>query len=88
MTAPNQKVLIATLWERTSAKGNSYLSGFLGRARVVAFRSKSTPAGTPTWNVYVTPGIERSETKASASSPPHIQPAGMPLDNPLPEDWP
>jgi N-dimethylarginine dimethylaminohydrolase len=32
-----ERVLLMTLSERTSAKGIEYLSGWLGRARVVAF---------------------------------------------------
>ena len=37
-----QKVLIATLWQRTSGKGNEYLSGFLGKARIIGFRGERT----------------------------------------------
>lgn len=47
------RVLLMTLSERTSAKGNAYLSGFLGKARVVAFRGESDRHGNPTWDVYV-----------------------------------
>ena len=88
MNGPNQKILLATLWERTSAKGNTYLSGFFGKAPVVAFRGKPTPAGTPTWDVYLTPGLERGETNATAS-PPRTQPAPYepPLDDSVHEDW-
>lgn len=50
------KVLLTTLWERTSQKGNVYLAGFLGKASVVAFRGEPTADGTPTWDVYVSPG--------------------------------
>ena len=83
MSTPDQKVLLATLWERTSAKGNTYLSGFLGKARVVAFRGKSTPAGTPTWNVYLTPGPERGETNARTQSADNESSTGGPMS----EDW-
>jgi hypothetical protein len=34
------RVHLLTLSERTSAKGNEYLSGWLGRASVVAFRGE------------------------------------------------
>jgi len=61
MSAPSQKVLLTTLWERTSAKGNVYLSGFLGKARVVGFRGEPTAEGVPTWNLYLTPGKEQAE---------------------------
>jgi hypothetical protein len=55
----DQKVLIATLWQRTSERGNEYLSGFLGKARVVGFHGEPTPDGVPTWNLYLTPGKEQ-----------------------------
>jgi hypothetical protein len=61
MSAPDQKVLIATLWQRTSGKGNPYLAGYLGKARVIAFNGEATADGTPTWNLYVTPGKEQEE---------------------------
>jgi len=37
MTAYPPRVLLAELTERTSAKGNTYLAGWLGKARVVGF---------------------------------------------------
>jgi hypothetical protein len=57
----DQKVLIATLWQRTSGKGTEYLSGFLGKARIIGFRGDHTADGTPTWNLYVQPGKEQGE---------------------------
>lgn len=47
------RVLLAVLSERTSAKGNAYLAGWLGKARVVGFRGDDDPYGNPTWNLYV-----------------------------------
>jgi hypothetical protein len=69
------RVLLCSLWERTSAKGNSYLSGFLGKARVVGFRGESRPDGTQTWDLYLTPGKEQEEAagsrgQQSSSAPP------------------
>lgn len=61
MSAPNQKILIANLWQRTSAAGNEYLSGFLGKARIIGFRGEPTSDGTPTWDIYVSPGREQEE---------------------------
>ncbi|HEX2528688.1 MAG TPA: hypothetical protein VHL31_20635 [Geminicoccus sp.] len=37
MTLQAPKVLLAELVERTSARGNKYLSGWLGKARIVGF---------------------------------------------------
>ena len=71
-TAPDRphdkKVLIAVLWQRTSAKGNEYLSGYLGEARVIAFRGEPTADGTPTWNIYLQPGKKQEEQEGHASS--------------------
>jgi hypothetical protein len=63
MSTPN-KVLLAVLWQRTSERGNEYLSGFLGKARVVGFRGEATPDGIQTWNLYLTPGKEQEEGRA------------------------
>jgi hypothetical protein len=60
-----QKVLIATLWQRTSGKGNEYLSGFLGKARIIGFKGEPTADGTPTWDIYVQPGKEQEERGSS-----------------------
>jgi hypothetical protein len=58
VTLSDNKVQIA---ERTSAKGYAYLSGFLGKARIVGFRGEPRSDGTPTWNLYLTPGKEQGE---------------------------
>ena len=69
MSGPDRKVLIATLWHRTSERGNEYLSGFLGKARIIAFRGEPTADGTPTWNLYLSPGKEQEEGASRASRP-------------------
>jgi hypothetical protein len=46
-----EKVLLMELRERTSAKGNRYLAGWLGKASVVAFLDRD--ATEPTWQVFV-----------------------------------
>jgi hypothetical protein len=61
----DQKVLIATLWHRISERGNEYLSGFLGKARIIGFRGEPTADGTPTWDLYVQPGKEQEEARGS-----------------------
>lgn len=55
------KILLCQLWQRTSAKGNTYLAGYLGKASVVAFKSEDgvLPDGVSAiWSVYVSPGRE------------------------------
>lgn len=69
MSGADQKVLIATMWHRTSERGNEYLSGFLGKARIVAFRGEPTADGIPTWNLYLSPGKEQEEGASRASRP-------------------
>ena len=50
---PEAKVLLMQLSERTSAKGTRYLSGFLGRAKLVAFLDQEPDKfGNPRWSVY------------------------------------
>jgi hypothetical protein len=61
------KILIANLWQRTSANGNEYLSGFLGKARIIGFRGEPTADGTPTWDIYIAPGKQQSEAAEPAS---------------------
>jgi hypothetical protein len=47
------RVLLATLNVRTSGKGNTYLAGWLGKAKVVAFVGEPDRYGNPTWDLYV-----------------------------------
>jgi hypothetical protein len=48
------RVLLMRLSCRTSAKGTEYLSGYLGLARVVAFRGRELDRyGNETWDVYL-----------------------------------
>lgn len=53
MTKPSDKVLLVEVRERTSGSGNRYLSGWLGKASVVAFLSKDAEAPGDVWQVYV-----------------------------------
>jgi hypothetical protein len=47
------KVLLLTLSERTSAKGTKYLSGYLGRAKLVGFLDPEPDKfGNAQWSVY------------------------------------
>jgi hypothetical protein len=55
------KIFLCSLWQRTSERGNEYLSGFLGKARVIGFRGEPTADGTPTWEIYLEPGKEQRE---------------------------
>ena len=50
---PPGKVLLTTLSVRTSAKGRSYLAGFLGKAAVVAFAGEPDKFGNQTWDLFL-----------------------------------
>jgi hypothetical protein len=46
-------VLLIQLSERVSAKGTRYLSGFLGKAKLIAFLDQEPDRfGNPQWSVY------------------------------------
>lgn len=70
MTGP--RVLLMTLSERTSARGNAYLAGWLGKASVVAFRGDPDKFGNPTWSVYVSEPEPRDDAgdRQQQSRPP------------------
>ena len=59
------RVLLLTLSERTSGKGNRYLSGWLGKASVVAFAGEPDKHGNPTWDVFVSEPQPRAEAGQS-----------------------
>ena len=44
------------LWQRKSARGTTYLSGFLGKAKVVAFKKQGElpPGVEAVWQVFIT----------------------------------
>src|SRR3954447_19593856 len=56
------RVLLLTLSERVSGKGNTYLSGWLGKASVVAFAGEPDKHGNPTWDLFVSEPQPRAET--------------------------
>ena len=59
------RVLLMQLSERTSAKGNAYLSGWLGRASVVGFRGEPDKFGNETWDLFVSTPEPRGEQQQS-----------------------
>src|SRR4051794_16570883 len=64
MTA-GPRVLLMQLSQRTSGKGNAYLSGWLGKASVVAFAGEPDKHGNPTWDVFVSTPEPRPEAKSA-----------------------
>src|SRR3954451_11998523 len=80
---PN-RVLLMQLSERTSAKGNAYLSGWLGKASVVAFQAEEPDKwGNPVWDVFVStpePRAEQQQSKPEAGQ--ERRPQARPPDGP------
>ena len=66
MTA-GPRVLLMQLSERTSGKGNRYLSGWLGKASVVAFAGEPDKHGNPTWDLFVSEPQPRAERQADGT---------------------
>jgi hypothetical protein len=63
------RVLLLTLSQRTSAKGNSYLSGYLGKTSVVGFPGEPDKFGNETWDLFVSPAPPRQQSPAVAVRP-------------------
>jgi hypothetical protein len=73
------RVLLMTLSVRTSAKGNSYLSGWLGKASVVAFAGEPDKWGNETWDVFLAePEPKRDSVQRPPASPPECDAAPTP----------
>ena len=64
---PEPKVLLMQLSERTSARGTRYLSGFLDRAKLVAFLDQAPDKfGNPQWSVYASEPAPRGDQATGA----------------------
>lgn len=74
MTAP--RVLLTTLSIRTAASGHQYLSGYLGKARVVAFTGEPDKFGNETWDVY----LSEPEPRQASGTGPRPQGGGLHRD--------
>ena len=57
------KVLLLTLSERKSARGNRYWRGWLGRASVVGFVGEKDEAGNETIDLYVSTPQPKGDRK-------------------------
>jgi len=53
MSADPKKVLLTTLQLRTNSRGNEYLVGRLGSARVDGARGEPMPDGTPIFDIFI-----------------------------------
>jgi hypothetical protein len=64
----NDKVLLAVLEERQSASGTRYLSGWLGKARIVGFLDREAPEGKTQWQIYAQTPQPRGEQEERAAT--------------------
>ena len=63
------RVLLTKLSVRTSAKGRQYLSGWLGKASVVAFAGEPDKFGNDVWDLYLSePEPRRPDDVGEAAS--------------------
>ena len=51
-SASKKRVLLLELHERTSQRGTRYLSGWLGKASVIAFAEETNERGETLWQLY------------------------------------
>src|SRR4051794_14466644 len=77
------RVLLLQLSQRTSAKGNAYLAGWLGKASVVAFQAEEPDKwGNPVWDVFVSTPEPRGEQQQSKPEAGEGGPQGRPQARP------
>jgi len=73
------RVKLCTLSIRTSSKGNDYLSGYLGKAKVIGFRGEPDKYGSDTWDIFVSEPEPRQDAHDAASPAPRAPaPPGAP----------
>jgi hypothetical protein len=65
------RVMLMVLSERTSSRGNTYLTGWLGKAKVIGFRGKGPDKfGNPTWEIFVAEPAQREQSPPPRQKPP------------------
>lgn len=74
----NNVLLLLRLYEKTSAKGNTYFAGRMGQASVVMMRDLHAEGDDPVWQVFVS---EPRQAGTEATGAPR---AGKWAPNPLP----
>lgn len=63
------KIPLLKLWERTSGKGNRYLSGFMGDAQVIGFidADESEARGCTVWQLYAQESQRAADARKAAN---------------------
>ena len=67
--ARQSRVLLATLTEAVSGRGNTYMRGWLGASNLVAFAGEPDEQGRPTWNLYLVERQPRDGVATAAKKP-------------------
>ena len=76
-----QSVTLARLYERTSAKGNTYLTGRLGLAKIAVLKSRdTTDDGTQIWNIVIQEAPDSANGKRH--TPKNAPAADAPIETP------
>jgi hypothetical protein len=74
------RVLLMQLSERTSAKGSRYLSGWLGKASVVAFQAEAPDKfGNTVWDVFVSEPQPKAERRPEVEQELELRPRPEPI---------
>jgi hypothetical protein len=71
MYTSGPRVKLFTLWQRTSARGIPYLSGYLGNCGVVCFIDEDAELREGVecvWNVYLQQGDEQPQRQRAAAA--------------------
>lgn len=84
----SNRVLLMRLAVRTSGKGNAYLSGWLGKARVVAFMGEPDQHGNECWDVYVSEPEPRQDAQEPRQASEHTRSASRAGEAPAARNGP
>lgn len=64
-------VNVGRLYERTSAAGNTYITGFFGSMKITLLKSKDADAeGNPIWNLMIAAAPSRDKAGTGARAAP------------------
>ncbi len=62
-------VLLLRLYEKTSAKGNTYFAGRMGQASVVMMRDLHTEGDDPVWQLFVSEPRQAAQDRPQDAKP-------------------
>jgi hypothetical protein len=62
------KVLLMQLTQRTSGRGTTYMTGWLGKAKLVAFKGEPDEQGNERWDIYAAEPQPRGSWQSEKAS--------------------